>query len=212
MQSVSTIIFDLGGVLIDYDLQRCINSFRALGYEKAEQMLNPFTQAGVMLGLDSGHATSQDLYDDVHRTVGHAVDHKAIDRALCSFLLSIPEYKLDMLLSLRHRGFRVLMLSNTNQIMMDHIRTQEFTRQGLTIDAYFERTFLSYEMKLVKPHAEIYRQMIRDAQLIPAECLFIDDSEANIATAQALGFNTYRAAVHEDFRPMLDNCRLLVHP
>ena len=36
--------------------------------------------------------------------------------------------------------------------------------------------------------------------ILPAESLFIDDSEANIRTAASLGFNTYLAAQHEDFR------------
>ena len=209
MTSITTIIFDLGGVLIDYDLQRCIDSFKALGYLKAEQMLNPYTQAGIMLRLDSGLADREELYEDVCRTVGHTVAPQQIDCALCNFLLTIPLYKLDMLRDLRRNGYRILMLSNTNQIMMDHIRSQEFTKQGLSIDDYFDRTFLSYQMKMVKPHAEIYQKMIQEATLTPSECLFIDDAAANIAAARPFGFNTYQATIHEDFRPLFAHYPLL---
>ena len=61
---------------------------------------------------------------------------------------------------------------------------------------------IMYEMKAVKPHPEIFRQMIADTGIRPEESLFIDDSAANIETGKALGFNTYLAAPHEDFRSL----------
>ena len=58
------------------------------------------------------------------------------------------------------------------------------------------------QMVGVKPYPEIYRKMIDESGILPAESLFIDDSEANIRTAASLGFNTYLAAQHEDFRDL----------
>ena len=42
--------------------------------------------------------------------------------------------------------------------------------------------------------------MIKDANLNPAETLFIDDGESNIKIAEELGFKTYLAADGEDWR------------
>ena len=120
------------------------------------------------------------------------------------FLLDIPDYKLDMLLDLRRRGFRLFMLSNTNTIMMTYMKNGVFRKQGLTIDAYFDRLFLSYEMGLVKPGAEIFRRMIESSGIVPSQTLFIDDSQANVDTGKACGFDTYLAARNEDFRPLFD--------
>lgn len=41
---VRNIVFDLGGVLIDYDLQRCLDSFRKLGFTQIDRYVNPYTQ------------------------------------------------------------------------------------------------------------------------------------------------------------------------
>ena len=49
------------------------------------------------------------------------------------------------------------MLSNTNTIMFEWMKKNVFTKQGLTVDAYFARLFLSYEMKLAKPGEAIFR-------------------------------------------------------
>ena len=200
MKKFRTIVFDLGGVLIDYSLERSIEAFRRIGYGQIETLIDPYRQSGVLLQLEKGEVGPEALYDEISRSVGRPVDPKAIDAALCGFLLDIPDYKLDMLLDLRRRGFRLFMLSNTNTIMMTYMKNGVFRKQGLTIDAYFDRLFLSYRMKLVKPYPEIYRKMIDESGILPAESLFIDDSEANIRTAASLGFNTYLAAQHEDFR------------
>ena len=202
MKKFRTIVFDLGGVLIDYSLERSIEAFRRIGYGQIETLIDPYRQSGVLLQLEKGEVGPEALYDEISRSVGRPVDPKAIDAALCGFLLDIPDYKLDMLLDLRRRGFRLFMLSNTNTIMMTYMKNGVFRKQGLTIDAYFDRLFLSYRMKLVKPYPEIYRKMIDESGILPAESLFIDDSEANIRTAASLGFNTYLAAQHEDFRDL----------
>ena len=63
---------------------------------------------------------------------------------------------------------------------------------------------LSYEMGLVKPGAEIFRRMIESSGIVPSQTLFIDDSQANVDTGKACGFDTYLAARNEDFRPLFD--------
>ena len=187
MKKIRTIIFDLGGVLINYSIEATVRKFEQIGCMNAAEFINPYKQSGVLLQLERGEIRPEDFHDAIIREIGRPVDPQAIDDALCSFLLDLPQYKLDMLLDLRRRGFRLL---------MEH----RFKQQGLTIDAYFDRLFLSYRMKLVKPYPEIYRKMIDESGILPAESLFIDDSEANIRTAASLGFNTYLAAQHEDFR------------
>ena len=118
MKKFRTIVFDLGGVLIDYSLERSIEAFRRIGYGQIETLIDPYRQSGVLLQLEKGEVGPEALYDEISRSVGRPVDPKAIDAALCSFLLDIPDYKLDMLLDLRRRGFRLFMPSNTNTCLL----------------------------------------------------------------------------------------------
>ena len=202
MKKIRTIVFDLGGVLIDYDREACVKKFRELGFDNAEELIGPYSTAGCLLKLESGAIDREEFYKELMQSAPRPITVGQINEAMYSFMLDIPEYKLDMLTDLRNRGYLLFMLSNTNPILMSLIKEQRFTIQGKTIDDYFDQLFLSYEMKAVKPHPEIFRQMIADTGIRPEESLFIDDSAANIETGKALGFDTYLAAPHEDFRSL----------
>lgn len=199
---IDTIIFDMGGVLVDYDLERCFRAFDAIGLPEVRQWVNPYRQEGVFAQIEQGTISREDFYRHIEQQVGRKVDHEAIDRAWCSFLLTIPEDKLNLLRELRQQGYRVYMLSNTNEIMFDWMRHEVFTAQGLTVMDYFDQLFLSYEMKLLKPSPAIFEKMIQQGAITPQQALFIDDAELNVATAAQLGFYTYQPCVHEDFRSL----------
>ena len=57
------------------------------------------------------------------------------------------------------------------------------------IGGMFDGEFISWEMKMLKPSAEFYREVIRRLNLAPEEILFIDDSASNVAGARALGID-----------------------
>ena len=124
-----------------------------------------------------------------------------IDAAWNSFLVDIPRFKLDMLLKLREK-YVVYLLSNTNEIHWKWACEHAFPYRGFRVEDYFEKMYLSYEMKMVKPAEEIFRGVLEDANLDPHETFFIDDSEANCQGAQALGISTYTVKPGEDWRPL----------
>lgn len=76
------------------------------------------------------------------------------------------------------------------------------------MDAYFDRLFLSYEMKLAKPGEAIFRTMLADGDMRPGETLLIDDGEANVEAASRLGLQAYLARPREDFRPIFGRISL----
>ncbi len=206
---IRNIVFDMGGVLVDYDLQRCLESFRKLGFTQIDRYVDPYTQRGFFAQLERGTIEPEQWHAMIDQEVGHHIDPHQLDEALCSFLIDIPDYKLDMLRRLRQQGYRVYMLSNTNAIMFEWMKHHVFNKQGLTVNDYFDRVFLSHEMKMVKPNQDIFCKMLADGGMIPAETLLIDDGEANVATASSLGIHTYLAHRSEDFRPVLQQYPLL---
>ena len=80
----------LGGVQIDYSLERSIEAFSRIGYGQIETLIAPYRQSGVLLQLEKRDAGSAALYDEISRSVGRPVDPKAIDAAVCGFLLDTP--------------------------------------------------------------------------------------------------------------------------
>lgn len=193
----------MGGVLIDLDREACVEAFRELGYLEADELLNNYAPRGAFRQLEIGNFSAAEFYAHVQNHIGTQITSEQIEQAFLKFLDGLPAYKLDMLHDLRKR-FNIYMLSNTNPIMMPYIRETYFTQCGLTFEDYFDRAFLSFEIKSMKPDDEIYLRMIADAQIDPAQSLLIDDGQANIETARRLGFHTYLASPEEDFRHIFD--------
>ncbi len=203
MKPFKNLLFDFGGVLIDLDRQRCVDNFKKLGLADADNMLGLYGQQDFFRNYEMGLISSAEFRDTVRSRIadGHLVSDDRIDEAWNSFLLSIPSYKLDALLELR-RSYRVCLLSNTNDIHWQWSLRHAFSYQGHRIEDFFERIFLSYEMKKAKPGVEIFRQVLDETGMRAEETLFIDDSAENCRAAQTLGFSTYTPKPHEDWRPL----------
>ena len=114
-KNITTLIFDFGGVLIDLDINQCILNFNRLGLENVEQYLNNFAQSGFFMQLEKGQISAAEFRNEIRKLTPNKLTDTQIDEAWCSFLLEIPEEKLEMLIELRKK-FRVVLLSNTNII------------------------------------------------------------------------------------------------
>ena len=200
-KGIKNLIVDFGGVLIDLDRQRCLENFRKLGLPDVEHTLDLYHQQDFFQQYEKGLISSADFRNVIREKIGKDIDDARIDAAWNSFLVSIPTYKLDLLLALR-KDYVVYLLSNTNEIHWKWSCEHAFPYKTFRVEDYFEHIFLSYEMKMVKPNEEIFRKMLADGEMVPTETLLIDDGEANVAAASALGIHSYLAHRAEDFRSL----------
>ncbi len=195
---IKNIVFDLGGVLINLDKQACIQNFKKIGFADIEQYIDNYVQNGVFLAFEKGEINEIEFFSLIKKQLAKTASSNEIENAWNSMLLYIPLQKL-ILLRLLRKKYRVFLLSNTNSIHFEFVRTKYFETNTYNIHDYFEKCYLSYELKCVKPNKDIFQKMIDDAGIIATETLFIDDSDKNIATAQEMGFQTYLAKANEDF-------------
>mgnify|MGYP001041355935 CR=1 FL=1 len=198
--SISTLIFDFGGVLINLKREAAIDAFRKLGLDTADQLLDNYVQSGIFMQLENGSLSAVDFRDEVRKLTAPTVTDEQIDQALYAFLLDIPAEKLELLLALR-RKFRVVMLSNTNPIHFPWCTATKFTYKGHQLGDFFDACYLSYELKCSKPDAEIFHKLLSAEGVAPESCLFFDDGIQNIQAAQALHFQTVLVKPNEDLRP-----------
>ncbi len=195
--NITTIIFDFGGVLINLDLDRCINRFKELGVRDFEDKLSNFGQKGFFLQFEKGEIGIVEFCDEVQKLTNTPLSHQQIIDAWCLFLVDIPAYKIDILLKLK-QSFRLLLLSNTNPLHIEVSAVNEFARYGLKINDVFDKCYYSYEMKMAKPDTEIFEALLHDAKVNPEECLFLDDGFKNIEQAKKLGIHSYLVNVNEE--------------
>ena len=206
LDGIKTIVFDFGGVIVNLTAHETLNRFAALGVANPGQFLNHYHQKGPFRELESGAIDNETFYEKLRQlTNDPTLTAEQIDHAWCGFLAGpAPQYNIDMLEDLRRRGYRLLLLSNTNPAVVRWAHSPAFAPSGKPISDYFDKLYLSCEVKLMKPDEAIYRHLLDDAQLRPEETLFIDDSQANIDAAAALGIHTYLATNTVRFTHIFD--------
>ncbi|MCD8092819.1 MAG: HAD family phosphatase [Bacteroides sp.] len=197
-KGIKNLIIDFGGVLIDLDRQRCLDNFSKLGMSDVESLLDIYHQQDFFQKYEKGLITTAEFRDVIRLKTEKPVTDAQIDDAWNSFLMNIPAYKLDLLLNLR-KDYVVYLLSNTNELHWEWSCKHVFPYKTFRVEDYFEHIFLSYKMKMAKPDAGIFQKVLDETGIVPQETLFIDDSDANCRTAEALGISTYTPKAHEDW-------------
>lgn len=202
--TLKNIFFDLGGVLVDLDIDRCTGAFRSLGMLRVADLINPYYPAEMIGRLEKGDISFHEACDEMRRLDRRPdVTDEAIAAAYGAFLVEVPVAKLRLIESLRRRGMGTYVLSNNNPASMKVIRRM-FEADGHTMEYYFDKIYLSYELRELKPSPTIFRRVLSDCGARPEACLFIDDGRKNVDAARELGFQVYMPAPHEDFAPLFD--------
>ena len=156
-KGIKNLLIDLGGVLINLDRERCIENFKKIGFQNIEEKFCTHQLDGIFLQQEKGLITPAEFRDGIREMMGKMVSDKQIDAAWNSFLVDIPTYKLDLLLKLREK-YVVYLPSNTNDIHWKWVCKNAFPYRTFKVEDYFEKTYLSYEMKMAKPNRKYSRR------------------------------------------------------
>jgi len=186
---IKNLLFDLGGVIMDIRRADAVRALGALGMRDADVFLGEYGQQGDFLALERGEVSPAEFRDRLRRHIGNdALTDRQLDEAFEEFLTGIPVGRLRELERLRAK-YHIYLLSNTNAIMWDGKIRSEFTKDGKTIDHYFDAMVTSFEVHAYKPEPEIFDAAVRICGIKPQETLFFDDSAANVEAARRFGFN-----------------------
>ncbi len=201
MDDVRTLMFDFGGVLVNLNKQACLDAFSKIGITDIAHSIDNYAQTGLFLQLEKGHVSATDFRNELRNMFGSDVHDSEIDKAWNAFLLDIPDYKLELLLELKKK-YRMIMLSNTNEIHFEQKAQEEFSKLGYRVEDYFDKCYLSYKLGVAKPQKEIFEHVLKEEGTPASEILFLDDGPRNIEIAKSMGFQTYLVKEYEDFRPL----------
>jgi putative hydrolase of the HAD superfamily len=191
---VKNIILDFGGVIIDVNYQRAADSFRILGANGFEKLYSKKEQAGFFDDFEKGIIRDEQFRDEVRKYMPSTVSDEQIDNAWNSMVDSIPQARMDYLIQLKN-DYRLFLLSNTNNIHA-HDFTLKLDRQygPDCLFKVFERRYLSFQIGMRKPDAEIFLHVMGENKLEYSETVFIDDSMQHVEGARHAGLT----AVHLD--------------
>ena len=200
---VRNIAFDLGGVVLALSYENAVRRFEEIGLKNARQHLDAYRQHGIFGALEEGAMTAEAFCKELSLLVGHPLTMDDCYYAWHGYVEAVPKRNLQAILKLRHMGLKVCLLSNTNPFMMQWARTPAFDGGRHSIDDYFNALYLSYECKVMKPSATIFRLMLEGQQSTADETLFIDDSPNNVEAAAELGMQVLCPQNNEDWTSML---------
>jgi putative hydrolase of the HAD superfamily len=134
-------------------------------------------------GLDQGTAGVAAYWRAIARDTGARWDEARVHELWAADFrswLSVNPAIIDLLTDLRAGGTSLALLSNAGP---DY---GSYFRHGPLGD-FFTACYVSGELGLLKPHADIYRHVLDDLRITPAEAIFVDNRELNVTGAEALG-------------------------
>jgi 2-haloacid dehalogenase len=182
-----TVVFDLGGVLIDWDPRHL---YRGLFADDAamEAFLAEVTTPEWNAAQDAGRPWSEAVALLVERHPERRELIEAFHRRWPEMLGGAIDGTVAILDELRVAGVRLLALSNWSA------ETFPVARRRFPFLAWFEGIVISGEVGAVKPDPRIFEHLIARYALEPAGTVFIDDSAGNVDAAARLGFVALRFA------------------
>ena len=202
-KNIKNIVFDLGGVLVDLDFKNAINGLQQAGFANVKEQLQAFDQDGIFQKFELGEINADEFRTAIRENSTVTLTDEEVDTLWNSMLLEVPRKKLELILELRGK-YMVYLLSNTNSIHWDYVCNNAFNYRGFRVNDYFEETFLSFEMHLAKPDKAIFVKVLHEANLLPEETLFIDDSEANCKAAEELGIHAHHYHIGDDLSKIFE--------
>ena len=177
----TTVVFDLGGVLVDWDPRHL---YRDLfdDPEEMESFLAEVTTAEWNAHQDAGRpwAEAVELLVAEHPERRELIE--AFHRRWPEMLAGEIPGTVDVLVELRATGVRLVALSNWSA------ETFPLARERFDFLAWFEGIVISGDVGVNKPDRRIFEHLIAQFCIEPGDALFIDDSPANVEAASALGF------------------------
>ena len=206
---IRNIIFDLGGVLLDIDVQQTLDAFNDLGLNDKIIMDLYRTPENFFYDFEKGLITANEFRDSLRKLTNRNISDEEIDVAWNAMILGFQEEKIKLLIYTKEK-YKIILLSNTNELHLPYYSnrlTEQFP--GTNLDDLFETTYYSHLVKERKPDPEIYKYVLEDSQINPEETLFIDDMLPNIEMAQTFGIVTCHFNKTDRLSEVLDKYNLL---
>lgn len=185
MKDIKNIIFDVGNVLVAWDPEKVFKDF-GLNDDQMKLIDERIFDSGVWDKNDEGKLGFNELIGlfrekAIDSELADAIEYfyRNVDKAIEKF-----DYTDAFITELKNNGYNIYVLSNYGEYTYQ--RTLE---TGLSFLPLVDKAFFSYEHKMLKPNDDIYQAMLEEFDLDGAECVFLDDRQANIDGAERNGIH-----------------------
>ena len=180
---IRNIIFDLGNVLLNYKPRDFL-----LKFTQDQQLIDYFVKvvngSETWLDLDRGTISTSEardhfisIYPEMKELILSYFEHWV------EGLTPIQE-NINILMKLHEKGYKTYILSNYMK------EPFEITKSKHDFFDLVDGMVISYQGRAIKPEKKIYQTLLSRYNLIPEECVFIDDHQNILDVAQTFGIKT----------------------
>ena len=194
---IKNIVFDLGNVLISFKPGEYLDK---IGYteESRNIIISDIFKSKEWELLDNGDITTGDAIEMISARSSLNIGEIASIFNLRTKIMYPVTRNIKLLPGLKKRGFKLYFLSNFPDDIFDEIY------DGYDFFRFFDGGIISSRVKASKPEIKIFNILLDKYSLKPGECIFIDDNELNIKSAQSEGMTGILALESKDLSEQID--------
>jgi len=190
LKGIDNIIFDLGVVVINLDMDETTRQFKALLGDAYDLTMEKLNAVQHFERYEKGQIPTEEFIKGINEASQMDLTQKS-PKAWNAMLKDIPDQRYSILKNAM-KQFRTFCLSNTNELHIDAVYDYLRNEKGIdNLDTYFEKVYLSHEVGMRKPDEEIFEFVLKENDLVPEKTLFIDDTAGHLIGAEKTGIKTF---------------------
>ncbi|HKG20497.1 MAG TPA: HAD family phosphatase [Blastocatellia bacterium] len=196
--NLMAIVFDLGGVLVDWNPRHLYKKLLADDPDFVEWFLSNICTPEWNAKQDAGRPFAEAVAELSLQHPGYENLISAFHTRWEEMVAGAIEPTVAILAELGRAGYPLYALSNWSA------ETFALMRDRFEFLGWFRAVIISGEARMIKPDPEIYYLLLSEIGRPAGECLFIDDSLPNVLAARDLGFKVIHFQSPESLRGELE--------
>ena len=196
--ALSTLFFDLGGVLVNFSHEKMCNNIAQLSNVPPEQIQSLFFTEDFIKRYEKGMVESKAIHAKLCHLSGQSLDYSEFLEAATDIFLPKPEMP-ALIEELKKQQYSLYVLSNTCDAHFHYLK------KHYPFLSLFDGYILSYETQLRKPEKAIYEYALNLAKAPPEHSFYTDDISAYVSAAQKMGIHSHLFKTREGLITALEN-------
>ena len=190
MSKVSCVLFDLGGVLVNWHNAWLIEEVSKKFLVSKDNLQHEFEKNLAI--LSSGLMDESEFWSKI----GEKLDSEQLKQQnsllepIFRKFVTPNDHVIELSKKIKHEGTHIGILSNTEPVTFSVV-------EEIFPISHFDFKFLSYEIGHVKPDPMIYKHVTEKIPFNKEELFFIDDLESNVNSANDFGIKTIQFVGYE---------------
>ena len=195
------IIFDLGGVLIDFDHRIAARRISKFTGNTPEEIFNLFFDSKLTNLFEEGKIQPENFFLEAKKILHANIEYREFLPIWNEiFFLSDKNRQVYRLAKILRQKYKLALLTNINTLHL------EYLKRNFSVFDVFHRILASCELGLTKPDPLIYKKTLNILGLGPEETVYFDDRPELIEAASRLGVRSFLFSSVKQLKEDLASC------